>query len=295
MDNLRGALLMIFAMAGFAIEDVFIKKATVGLPIGEVLVILGFFGGLGFAGIAYGKGICILSRSFFHPMVLLRNTGELLGTTAYVTALTLIPLSLLGALLQASPIFVTLGAIVFYRERVGWRRWTAILTGFAGVLIILNPGLDGFNPLALIGILAAFGLAWRDLASRARPAHVHPLQLASWGFASIVPIGAAMMWIDGGRVTPDLWQWGLLIGALISGMAGYFALILSVEKGDIAFVIPFRYSRLIFAIGFGLILFGERPDAPTLIGATIVVGSGLYMLLRERRQMQKAPFPPRTK
>ncbi|GKY87535.1 DMT family transporter [Sinisalibacter aestuarii] len=287
MDNLRGALLMILAMAGFAAEDAFVKTVTQTVPMGQVLIYIGAGGGLAFAALATRSGYCALSRSFWHPMVLMRNAGEIVGTAAFVTALTLIPLSLASALLQANPLFVTLGAILFFGERVGWRRWLAIGIGLAGVLVILRPGMEGFRPEALFGLVAALALALRDLVTRHAPGHVHPLQTSSWGFFMLVPVGAAMLWASGGPVRLGAGDGGMILAAIALGMGAYYALTLAVRLGEIGFVTPFRYTRLLFGMGIGWAVFNERLDALTLIGAAIVVGSGLYTLLRERALMRR--------
>jgi drug/metabolite transporter (DMT)-like permease len=291
MDNLRGALLMILSMAGFAIEDAFVKTVLGrGMPIGQVFVFLGLAGGLAFALLAIRRGRCATSLAFFHPAVLARNAGEIIGTSAYVTALTLIPLSLLGALLQAVPIFVVLGAILFLGERVGWRRWGAIAAGLAGVLIILRPGAADFDPNALWGLLGALGIAARDVVTRRVPVTIHPLQLGSWGFFMLVPVGAVMLSLSGGAIRPGTTEIWLLLGALALGMAGYHALTLAVGIGEIAYVTPFRYTRLVFALAIGAMLFGEHLDRTTLAGAGLVVGAGIYTLWRERRNAARRPF-----
>jgi len=291
MDNLRGALLMILAMTGFAAEDALVKTVlSRGMPIGQVFVFLGLAGGFSFALLAARHGRCAWSPAFFHPAVLARNAGEIVGTSAYVTALALIPLSLLGALLQAIPIFVVLGAIVFLGERVGWRRWGAIAAGLAGVLIILRPAGEDFDPNALWGVLAALGLAARDVVTRRVPVTTHPLQLGSWGFFMLAPAGAVMLSLSGGAVRPDGADIGLLLATLALGMAGYHALTLAVGIGEIAYVTPFRYTRLVFALAIGYTFFGERLDALTLAGAGLVVGAGVYTLWRERRSAARRPF-----
>lgn len=290
MDNLRGALLMTLAMLGFSAEDAFIKTVTQTVPLGQLLIYMGAAGGFGFAIMANRRGYCVWSRAFFHPMILFRNAGEIVGTSAFVLALTLIPLSLASALLQANPLFVTLGAIVFFRERVGWRRWLAIIVGLIGVLIILRPGAEGFTPEAIIGLIAALALAVRDLGSRHQPKSVHPLQTSTWGFLLLIPIGAAMLSISGGAVRINGTETALIAGAVALAMIGYHALTLAMQAGEIGFVTPFRYIRLVFGIALGWALFGEHPDGWMLIGAAIVVGAGLYTLIRERHLMARAPF-----
>lgn len=290
MDNLRGALLMMLAMLGFSAEDAFIKTITQTVPLGQVLIYMGAAGGFLFAILANRAGYCIWSRAFFHPMILFRNAGEVVGTSAFVTALTLIPLAMASALLQANPIFVALGAILFFGERVGWRRWLAIGAGLAGVLIILRPWSAGFEPEAIIAIVAALGLSVRDLGSRHQPRSVHPLQTSTWGFLLLVPIGAVMLSVSGGTVRLNGTEAALIAGAVALAMIGYHALTLAMQAGEVGFVTPFRYVRLVFGITMGWALFGERPDGWMLTGAAIVVGAGLYTLIRERRLMARAPF-----
>lgn len=289
MDNLRGAALMIFAMAAFAAGDGFVKLLVAQMPKGQVMVYLGAGGALGFAVIANRAGRCVVSRDFWHPVVLLRNGGEILGTAAFMSALALIPLSLATALLQTNPLLVILGAIVFFGERVGWRRWLALGIGFLGVMVILRPGFDGFDPNALLAILGAAGLAMRDLASRHRPDHIHPLQLATWGFAMLVPLGVVMLFFGSGpvRIAPEaLWQVAAAIGV---SMAGYHALTLAMRAGEVGFVTPFRYIRVVFGFTIAWVVFGGRPDLWMFVGAAIVVGAGLYTLFRERRVMRRSP------
>lgn len=286
MNNLRGAALMVLAMAGFALEDSVIKTVTARVPMGQVLIFLGAVGGLGFSLLAVRATRCALSRGVFHPMVVLRNLCEMGGTAAFVYALTVIPLPLLAALLQAMPLFVTLGAIVFFGEHVGWRRWLAIVVGLVGVSIILWPGFDGFDPLALFGLLAALLLSLRDVVTRHVPPEIHPLQISAWGFLMVIPAGIGLLAIDGSAVRPTGPETALMLGAVVCGMGGYYALTRAMQTGEVGFVTPFRYARLLFALILGWTLFDERPDAPMLLGAAIVVAAGLYTLLHERNMLR---------
>jgi len=286
MDNLRGAFLMILAMAGFALSDSFIKAITERVPMGQVLIYLGLGGGLGFAILANRKGYCVWSRRFFHPIVMLRNAAEIAGVACFVTALTLIPLSLASALLQATPLFVTLGAILFLGARVGWRRWAALAIGLLGVVVILRPGFESFRPEALFAVAAALGLATRDLAIRACPPDIHPLQLSAWGLFMAAPTGAVLLTLSGGAVRLTGPETSLMAGAILLGMVGYLAITYAMKVGEVAFVTPFRYIRLVFGIALGWVVFSEPLDAPMLIGAAIVVGAGLYTLWRERALMR---------
>ena len=280
-DNLRGIALMAGAMALFAAEDMFLKFAAKDLPTGQILLITCLFGMAFFGAMARIQGQRTLTRDALHKWVLLRNLGEMVGTYAYITALASVPLATVSAVLQAMPLVVTMGAALFMGERVGWRRWSAIGVGFAGVLVVIRPGLDGFEPAALWVLVTVLGLGLRDLASRAIPAAISSAQLSAWGVASVAVLGAGMMPFQV-AVMPDLWQSAMLLGALCFGTAGYWAITQASRTGEVSVVSPFRYSRLIFAIVIGLVIFGEPADVMTLCGAAIIIVSGLYSFARER-------------
>ena len=149
--------------------------------------------------------------------------------------------------------------------------------------MVIRPGLEGFLPASLFAVQAVIGLAIRDLATRAVPATVSSMQLSSYGFATVVPAGAILLVITGAPVAPDAANWRDLAFALLLGVAAYYAIVAAMRIGEVSFVTPFRYTRLIFALIIAMTLFGERPDVWTLAGAAIIIASGLYTLLRERR------------
>lgn len=282
-DNLRGGLLMTASMAGFAFEDMVVKALAREMPPGQILVLLGALGAGVFAVLARRRGEAALPRALFSPPLLLRAALEATGRLGYTLAIALTPLSSASAILQAAPIVVALGAALFFGERVGWRRWLAILAGLAGVLIILRPGLEGFSPASLWAVVGMFGFAARDLATRAAPPALSNAQLSVAGFLVMVPTGLLILAVTGGAVAPAPHAWGWLAAATLFGAAGYFCLTAAMRTGEIAAVAPFRYTRLVFAVLIGVIVFAERPDAATLGGGALVIASGLYTLLRERR------------
>lgn len=289
MENIRGAALMVAAMAGFALEDTFIKTLALDLPVGQILILLGIGGALVFAVLALLRRDRLLSRDLLDRWVILRNTGELIGTIGFVTAIALTPLSSASAILQALPLAVTLGAALFMHEQVGWRRWSAILVGFSGVLLIIRPGLEGFDAASLFAVQGVVGLAIRDLATRAVPRAISSMQLSTYAFATLVPAGAILLAIGPAAPTvPRPEHWAALGAALAFGVTAYYAIVAAMRMGDISVIAPFRYSRLIFAMLIGVIHFGERPDALTLTGAALIVGSGLYTIEREARLRRHA-------
>lgn len=272
---------MLAAMVFFAVEDVLLKQLSTAMPVGEVLALTGAGGGLVFSVIAWMRGVPVLSRSLLLPPVLLRNACEAVGSTAFVTALALTTLSGVSAILQATPLATTLGAALFLGESVGWRRWTAIAIGFTGVLLIIQPGTTGFEPASLLALVAVVTLATRDLASRAVPSSIASLQLAAWGFLSLVPAGLVASLVMGTPATmPGPAQWSKLVAVLVVGCLGYYAIVAATRVGEVSAVVPFRYTRLVFAMILGYYVFGERPNGLMLAGAAVVVGTGLYTIWR---------------
>ncbi len=284
MSNLRPILLMITAMGFFTIGDSAIKVAAQAIPSGQVLAALGLFGGIAFAALTRAQGHRILAPDILHPAVIARNLAEIIGTLCMVTALSLVALSTTAAILQATPLAVTLGAAIILRESVGWRRWLATLIGFGGVLIIVRPGAAAFDLNTLWALGAMVALALRDLLTRLAPPTLPTLRLATYGMASLFPAGLVSLVMFGDSLAPmnanTIAVVALAVGA---GVAGYWALTAAMRVGEVSVVAPFRYSRILFALVAGAVVFGENPDRWTLLGATITVAAGLYIFLREGR------------
>ena len=283
-DNLRATGFMVLSMALFATEDFFIKRITVEMPVTQMLFLICSTTSVILALLCVRKGLPLVTRDVLGPQVMGRNFCEAFATISFVTALSLVPLTLATAIQQATPLLVTAGAAIWLGETVGWRRWTAVAVGMAGVLLILRPGLEAFQPEALLVMIAALGLAARDVISRRIPSRIATLQLAFWAYVGLT-LGTGGLWLVRSATTvPALGTWLELAAAIGLGVIGYLALTTATRLGHVSTVIPFRYTRLIFAMILGVVLLGERPDALTLIGAAVVVGSGLYALMRERRR-----------
>jgi drug/metabolite transporter (DMT)-like permease len=289
-ENVKGSLLMIAAMAMFAIEDMFIKLAGARLPSGQIVFVLGACGAPVFIWLARRQGLRIFTRDALHPAVMLRNLGEMIGTLGFIIALAALPLALVLAVMQAMPLVVTMGAALFLGESVGWRRWSAIIIGFGGVLLVIRPGMTGFDPTSLWLILGVLGLGGRDLISRAVPPRLGNAQVSAWGLMAVALLGALMM-LQGGAVpiAPISAAW--LAGGVLFGTAGYWAITAAARTGEVSVVAPFRYVRLVFAIVIGLLVFAEVPDSLTLLGALIIVASGLYAFVRARKAALSKPAP----
>ncbi len=287
-ENLRGIVLMIAAMAGFAIEDMLLKSVYGHLPVGQILMVFGAGGAVVFAVLTLRQGQRLFSRAALVPAVAWKAGNEVIGRVFYTLAIALTPLSSASAILQATPLVVTLGAALIFGERVVWQRWLAIFIGFLGVLVILRPGLEGFTPAAILAVIGTLGFAGRDLATRAAPKTLGNMLLGFYGFLVLVPTGLAMLAVTGGAVLPTLSELLRLMLAIAVGVSAYAFLTAAMRLGEVAVVTPFRYTRLVFALLVGIVVFGERPDAATLVGAAIVVGSGIYTILMARRPARRA-------
>ena len=292
-DNFRAALLMILSMALFALEDAFIKFLTLRMPISQILMTSGFLGALLFGLRMVRRGQRLWSRALLRPIFVIRNLGEAIGAVGFVAALALGEMATAAAILQLLPLTIMMGAALFLGEKVGWRRWVSVAVGFAGMLLILSPGTESFQPAALWALLSVAALTLRDLATRRIAAEIPSDLLSAAAYASIVPAGILMAVISGQQpVNPGAVDWVYLAGMVLFGVTGYSALVTSTRIGEAAAVAPFRYSRLAFALIVAVVFFGERPGTVTLIGAALIAASGCYAMWREARRRDPAPQPP---
>ncbi len=281
MENLRGILFMLLAMAGFALEDLFIKLLSSHLPVSQILFILGFSGTAVFLVIALLTHAPILHRDLLNRPVIVRTLCELFAALFFTSAIALTPLSSVVSILMTTPLMVTMGAAIFFGEKVGWRRWTAIMIGFFGVLLILRPGFDSFMPASLLAVIATIFLAVRDLATRTMQIDISTTTVSIYAFFAMGISGFFAMPFFSAMVNPYSIEIVYLISAVFVGVIGYYAIVLATRNGDVSVISPFRYSRLVFAMLLSIIILRERPDLLTLSGAAIIVASGIYSFIRE--------------
>ncbi len=282
--NLLGGILMISAMAIFAIEDAFIKAVSETLPVGQILIMFGLGGAFVFACLALLNREPLFRRDVVSRPMRIRVIFEITGRLFYTLAISLIPLSAVTVILQATPLVVVAGAALVFGEKVGWRRWTAIFIGLAGVMIVVQPGTDSFSALSVLAIIGMIGFAGRDLASRAAPASLSTLILGFYGYLAIVVAGALfLIWRPTLFVQPSMEANLYLLGAILAGVTAYSCLMKAMRTGEVSAVTPFRYTRLLFGISLGVMLFGEKLSFAMLAGSSLIVLSGLFILWRGRR------------
>ena len=276
---------MVLAMLGFAIEDAFFKAATsVGVSAGVGTMIFGAFGTVSFVLYAVWTKEPVIRRAYIEGPLLIRSAFEILGRLFFALSLAFVPLSTTSAILQAAPLVVTLGAVVVLKEKVGLLRWVAMGVGFFGVLLILRPTPSGFEATTIFAVLGMIGFAGRDLMTRASPPEVSATQLGVLGFLIVFIAGVVITIFEAAPLAaPTLPALAMLMGTGLAGLVGYSALTKAMRTGEVSVVAPFRYSRLLIALILAFFIFGERPDALTLIGAALIVGSGTYTLIRSGR------------
>lgn len=270
---------MVAAMAGFAVEDALLKRAAAGMPIAQTLTLFGLLGAVVFGAVAAWRRERVFGRHVRAPAMLVRAGFEMTGRLFYILAVALTPLSSATAILQATPVVVVLGAALVFGERVGRLRWAAVALGLAGVLIVLRPGAEGFTALSGLAVFGMLGFAGRDLASRAAPRSLGWATLGLYGFLAAAVAGA-LFWICTGAavVRPATVPTLALAAATLTGVAAYAALMTAMRTGEISAVAPFRYTRLLFGVGLGVIVFGEAIDAATALGSAVIVLAGLLVL-----------------
>lgn len=281
--NVIGALLMVAAMACFTINDALIKATGGTVPLFQLLVLRGLLATALIGTLAWSRGA-------FRPRVsrqdwgwiALRSLSEVGAAYFFITALLNMPLANVTAILQVLPLAVTLGSALIFREAVGWRRISAIAVGFCGMLLIVRPGAEGFSIWSLYALIAVVCVTARDLITR-RISRAAPSLLVTFSasLGVLLAAGVASLAISWVPLTPTL---GVLIAASsVFIVGGYYFSVQVMRQGDVSFVAPFRYTGLLWALILGWLVFGEWPEALTLLGAGIIVGASGYTMIRERR------------
>ncbi|MCX5577211.1 DMT family transporter [Kaistia terrae] len=285
-DNSRGIIMMVLSNLAFMINDTWIKLASDGLPTGQILFIRGIFAFALILVLVFATGTHRQWRAACDKLLAWRTVGEIGATVLYLYALFNMPIANVSAIGQIVPLMTTAAAAVFLAEPVGWRRWTAIAVGFFGVMLIMRPSVSGFDIYSLAALASMGFITLRDLVTREFKPGMPTLLVIAVTAAAVMTTGAAMsvteVWPE-----PEIWQWMLLAAAAVLLVGGYGASILAMRYGAMAVVAPFRYSGILFAVVLGYMVWGDVPDALTLVGTLIVVATGVYTFKREMRLAQK--------
>ncbi|MDO5703838.1 MAG: DMT family transporter [Paracoccus sp. (in: a-proteobacteria)] len=282
-ENFQGAMLMCAAMAAFTMNDTAMKFVTQDLPLYQSITLRGLtiMPLLALAARREGGLNLRVAPENRWPMAL-RTLGEVSSTVLFLNALKQMALADLSAIMQSLPLLVTLAAAMWFGETLGLRRMAAISVGLVGVLMILRPGTEAFDIWSAVALASVAGVVLRDLATRTFSRGATSTTIAFYAAAAVTATAFVFSLGEGWQM-PTLMQAGLLLlsGAFLT--VGYITVIATMRVGEIGFVAPFRYVSLVVAIVLGLIVFGEWPDLWTWTGSALVVGAGVYTILRERR------------
>ena len=281
--NTFGALLMMASMACFTVNDTFIKMTAGAIPLFQLLFLRG----------AMTTALILLFRNSLGRihfniarrdwgLIALRSLAEVGAAYFFLTALFNMPLANVTAILQALPLCVTLAAALVFKETVGVQRMAAILVGFIGVMLIVRPGPDGFSIWSIYALIAVLIVTVRDLATRRLSRDV-PSMTVTMITAAVVMVAAGLASLTQPWVAVDATQGALIAGSALFILGAYSFSVQVMRIGDVSFIAPFRYTGLVWALLLGLLVFGDWPDPLTLVGAGIVVASGLFTLYRERK------------
>ena len=285
--NITNISFMVCAMTGFAIEDAIIKQLAIKLPISQVLVSVGLTGSIIFYCLSILQKDSVLQRRFIDLRFFLRMLCELISSVLFVITMVYVSLTVSSALLQLTPILMTLGSFLLFKERILPKQCVLVLVGLFGALLVIQPGMEIFNPVSLFAVVGAFFLASRDLLTRSMANDFPPLAIAFWGFISLALGGIFAIPFFGPFNTFSSVDFLLIGASSFFGPMAYLALVFATRGGDIGVVAPFRYSRLPIAILIGVLIFDENPDSVTIGGCILIVISGLLILGLSSGQLTK--------
>ncbi|WP_366555772.1 DMT family transporter [Aquibaculum sediminis] len=283
--NRRGILWMLLAVMLFVVLDTFAKLLSETYPVWQIvwarytfhLVLIALF---------LRGALPRTLRTRRLPLQLLRSLLLVITTGLFFMGLSMLQLAEAAAVMLLGPLFITALSVPFLGEKVGMRRWAGVFAGLVGALIVIRPGTDVFVLASLFPLAAALVNAFYHITTRLlshSDSSMTTLTYSSLVGAVVMTLGVPFFWVQ-----PDLIGWIMMVGVGLIGGSSHFCLIKSYSEAPAAVVAPFGYSNIVWAVLFGFVVWGDLPDAWTLLGAGILVVSGLYVFHREQvRKHQK--------
>jgi drug/metabolite transporter (DMT)-like permease len=290
-DNLKGILAVLTGSTAFVMSDAIVKLVSAELPAAEIITLRGVLATLFLTAGVFAFGAQRPFSLLATPMMALRLGSAAAVTTLIVIALRDVPLAIVSTVLQVTPLAVTAGAAVIFREKVGPSRWAAALTGFLGVLLIVKPGVGDLGLSAYVVLLALACATVRDLTTRGLPRDIPSIFIAAASSAAIVPAGFIVAPLEGPWLAPSASTWALLTAAAALFFAANTLIIVALRTGEIAVVAPFRYVAAPFSVVLGYWWWGHIPDLLAYTGIGLVIAAGLYTLHREGIGLGAKPAP----
>ncbi|MEC9344644.1 MAG: DMT family transporter [Pseudomonadota bacterium] len=284
---LTGILYMIAAVSLFPLMNATVKYlGNAGYPVGEVIWAR-YVGHFVWAALFFmPRGGVRILRTARPGLQLLRSALLFSCTAVYFIAIQHLDLTMAAAISFTSPIIVTALSVPMLGEQVGIRRWIAVVVGFAGALLVIRPGGDSFHWAMLLVAFNAFAYAFYQLLTR-KAASEPPETSMIWS-AIVGAVVASFLLIDGFELPRTAWHWVLFLSMGFIGGIGHYFVVKAFQHATVAVVTPFSYFQLVGATTLGFFIFGDIPDRWTWVGASIIVGSGLYITWREQKKKKKA-------
>ena len=279
-ENFRGAVLMMICMAAFVLNDAFVRLAGDSLPLAQILFFRGLLTTIALLLVAFYTGVFKLKvPSQDKWLIFFRSVTEALTAYFFLTAVMNMPFANVTAILQILPMTVTLAAAIIFKEKVGVFRISLIFIGFSGVILIINPAKDGFNMYAGYALISVLSITTRDLLSRKLSVDV-PTLIPTVS-ASLGVLLFSILLITKTAFQPlDLQNSFFILAAAFFIIFGYYTAVLVMRSGEISFISPFRYTAVLFSLMLGFVFFDEQPDGIAFLGMTIVIISGIALMIR---------------
>jgi len=287
-DNLRGILAVLIGSTTFVLHDTMAKLLSAELPSSEIILVRGVIGNAMMIAGVFALGASRPLKILFQPLMMVRLIGTGGATVFIILALRYLPLPTTTTVLQATPLIVTAGAAYFYGDAVGWRRWTAVCTGFLGVILIVRPGgIGGLGDAGFLVLCALVCTSTRDLSTRGLPKDIPSVFVAAAGGVVSTISGFVILPFDSAWVVPSTFAWTLMVVSAACVFVATTFMTVGLRTGEIAVVAPFRYVPIPLAILSGFWFWGDMPDSIAWLGIALVLGAGLYTLHRERASLRR--------
>ena len=281
MGNAYGILAMALAVVVFIASDALVKFVGASLPSAQTIGVYSLFATLWLALALVASGAWRQMRCVADRHLAIRTVLGCVGIYTYLVALFHIPIGMATAIKLSSPLMMTALAVVLLKETVNWRLWAAVIAGFAGVLLVIQPRPGSLDLWLWLVLLATAANALRDVMTRVVSAAVPALIIAFAGSALSAVVGCVWAVVEGWRPMTGL-QLVILCAGSVLLAAGYQLIVLAMRLGEVSVVGSFRYTAILWAVAIGYVVWGEVPNALAVAGIAVIVASGLYIVGRER-------------
>jgi len=290
--NRRGIIAFSLAIVLFVMNEALCKLVFVTVPTSQIMAVRGLIALAVIVAVAQMTGAMRQIRHTLDRRVMVRSTADLIGSYLYMIALFHMPIGNMMAINMASPLLMTAVVAILLRETVGWRRWSAVVVGFVGVLLVVQPNAGSFNAYSLLAIAAVVCIVARDLATRRIDTTIPSLIVTLTNVAMMSAVALTLALIEG-WVAMGWYETTLLTISAVFIVGGYLLAVDAFRHAEVPVIVPLRYTGLLWALLLGYLIWGDVPNQLATDGIVLIVASGLYILHRERvRGIPPTPAEP---